>query len=46
MSIRVLIVEAPGRRIIVDTCLGDDKKAPRIPTWSERTGASSPSSCL
>lgn len=33
MSVHALVVEAPGRRIIVDTCIGNDK--PRaIPTWS------------
>ncbi len=26
MSIHALVVEAPGRRIIVDTCIGNDKK--------------------
>src|SRR4029453_2071190 len=36
MSIHALIVEAPGRRIIVDTCLGNDKKERRIPTWNDR----------
>jgi glyoxylase-like metal-dependent hydrolase (beta-lactamase superfamily II) len=37
MSIHALIVEAPGRRILVDTCLGNDK--PRdIPGWSHRQG--------
>jgi glyoxylase-like metal-dependent hydrolase (beta-lactamase superfamily II) len=37
MSIHALIVEAPGRRILVDTCLGNDK--PRdIPGWSNRQG--------
>jgi glyoxylase-like metal-dependent hydrolase (beta-lactamase superfamily II) len=37
MSIHTLIIEAPGRRILVDTCLGNDK--PRdIPTWSMRQG--------
>src|SRR5690242_19216495 len=37
MSIHALIVEAPGRRIVVDTCLGNDK--PRdIPGWSNRQG--------
>ncbi len=37
MSIHALIVEAPGRRILVDTCLGNDK--PRdIPNWSMRQG--------
>src|SRR6185436_16320239 len=38
MSIHALIVEAPGRRIIVDTCLGNDKKDRRIPTWNDRQG--------
>src|SRR5690349_17534460 len=37
MSIHALVVEAPGRRILVDTCLGNDK--PRdIPGWSMRQG--------
>lgn len=37
MSIHALVVEAPGRRILVDTCLGNDK--PReIPGWSNRQG--------
>src|SRR5499427_2567363 len=38
MSIHALLVEAPGRRIIVDTCLGNDKKDRRIPTWNDRHG--------
>ena len=38
MSIHALMVEAPGRRIIVDTCLGNDKKDRRIPTWNDRQG--------
>jgi len=38
MSIHALMVEAPGRRIIVDTCLGNDKKDRRIPTWNDRHG--------
>src|SRR5215475_6326578 len=38
MSIHALMVEAPGRRIIVDTCLGNDKKGRRIPTWNDRRG--------
>jgi glyoxylase-like metal-dependent hydrolase (beta-lactamase superfamily II) len=33
MSIHALVVEAPGRRIIVDTCIGNDKQRD-IPTWS------------
>ncbi|MCB1512444.1 MAG: MBL fold metallo-hydrolase, partial [Hyphomicrobiaceae bacterium] len=38
MSIHALVVEAPGRRIIVDTCLGNDKQGRRVPTWNERQG--------
>ena len=34
MSIHALVVEAPGRRIVVDTCLGNDKTGRRIPTWN------------
>jgi len=39
MSIHALLVEAPGRRIIVDTCLGNDKKERRVPTWNDRQGS-------
>jgi glyoxylase-like metal-dependent hydrolase (beta-lactamase superfamily II) len=37
MSIHALIVETPDRRIIVDTCLGNDKQR-AIPGWHMRTG--------
>src|SRR6185503_8966329 len=33
MSIHALLVETPDRRIIVDTCIGNDKQRD-IPTWS------------
>jgi len=37
MSIHALVIEASGRCILVDTCLGNDK--PRdIPGWSNRQG--------
>jgi len=37
MSIHALVIEASGRRILVDTCLGNDK--PRnVPNWSMRQG--------
>ena len=43
MSIHALVVETPERRIIVDTCLGNDKEKRRIPTWNRlQTGLSSP----
>jgi len=35
MSIHALVVETPNRRIIVDTCLGNDKENRRIPTWNK-----------
>ena len=34
MSIHALVVETPSRRIVVDTCLGNDKESRRIPTWN------------
>ncbi len=34
MSIHALIVETPSRRIIVDTCLGNDKQDRHIPLWN------------
>jgi glyoxylase-like metal-dependent hydrolase (beta-lactamase superfamily II) len=37
MSIHSLIVESQGRKILVDTCLGNDKKR-AIPDWNMRTG--------
>ena len=38
MSIHALVVETPSRRIIVDTCLGNDKQNRRIPTWNDLHG--------
>ncbi|MCL2429566.1 MAG: MBL fold metallo-hydrolase [Alphaproteobacteria bacterium] len=38
MSIHTLIVETPERRILVDTCLGNDKERRRIPHWNNRQG--------
>jgi glyoxylase-like metal-dependent hydrolase (beta-lactamase superfamily II) len=38
MSIHSFVVEAPGRRIVVDTCLGNDKQGRRIPHWNDRDG--------
>lgn len=37
MSIHALIIETPQRRIMVDTCVGNDKQRD-IPTWSQRQG--------
>jgi glyoxylase-like metal-dependent hydrolase (beta-lactamase superfamily II) len=38
MSIHSLVVETPDRTVIVDTCLGNDKKDRRVPTWNDRQG--------
>src|SRR6516164_4465346 len=35
MSIHALVVATPTRRIVVDTCLGNDKENRRIPTWNK-----------
>ena len=35
MSIHSLIVETPTRRIIVDTCIGNDKENRGVPTWNK-----------
>jgi glyoxylase-like metal-dependent hydrolase (beta-lactamase superfamily II) len=38
MSIHALAIETPERRIVVDTCLGNDKEGRRIPTWNNLQG--------
>ena len=38
MSIHALIIETPERRIIVDTCLGNDKQR-NIPAWNMLQGS-------
>lgn len=38
MSIHSFVVETPQRRIVVDTCLGNDKQNRRIPHWNHRQG--------
>ena len=35
MSIHALVIKTPRRRMIVDTCLGNDKENRRIPTWNK-----------
>ena len=39
MSIHALVVETPERRIVVDTCLGNDKQNRRIPSWNNLQGS-------
>jgi glyoxylase-like metal-dependent hydrolase (beta-lactamase superfamily II) len=38
MSIHSFVVETPSRRIVVDTCLGNNKENRRIPHWNNREG--------
>jgi glyoxylase-like metal-dependent hydrolase (beta-lactamase superfamily II) len=34
-SIHALVVETPTRKILVDTCVGNDKSRPRVPHWDK-----------
>lgn len=34
MSVHALVVETPSRRVIVDTCIGNDKQQRAIPAWN------------
>ena len=38
MSIHALVVEAGGLRIVVDTCLGNEKQGRHVPTWNDLKG--------
>jgi glyoxylase-like metal-dependent hydrolase (beta-lactamase superfamily II) len=38
MSIHALVVETPSHRIVVDTCLGNDKTGRQAPHWNNRQG--------
>jgi glyoxylase-like metal-dependent hydrolase (beta-lactamase superfamily II) len=38
MAIQALVVETRNRRIVVDTCLGNDKQDRRIPRWNNLHG--------
>jgi glyoxylase-like metal-dependent hydrolase (beta-lactamase superfamily II) len=39
MSIHTFAVETPTHRIVVDTCLGNDKQNRRIPAWNNLQGS-------
>jgi glyoxylase-like metal-dependent hydrolase (beta-lactamase superfamily II) len=39
LSVHALIIETPRRRIMVDTCFGNDKQGRAIPHWNERQGS-------
>jgi len=38
MSIHALVIETPTRRMIVDTCLGNEKQGRAVPTWNDLHG--------
>ncbi|MGE0407826.1 MAG: MBL fold metallo-hydrolase [Amphiplicatus sp.] len=38
MSFHALVIETPDRRIVVDTCVGNDKPRPAIPAWDNLQG--------
>jgi glyoxylase-like metal-dependent hydrolase (beta-lactamase superfamily II) len=38
MSIHSFLVSTPTRKLIVDTCLGNDKQHRRVPHWNGRSG--------
>ena len=39
-SIHTLVVQTPARRIVVDTCLGNDKQGRAVPHWNDRRALS------
>src|SRR5690349_3915775 len=38
MSVHALVLETPGRRIVVDTCIGNDKQDRAVPWWNNMQG--------
>jgi glyoxylase-like metal-dependent hydrolase (beta-lactamase superfamily II) len=38
MSVHALVVETPSRRIVVDTCVGNDKQSRALPQWNNMQG--------
>lgn len=34
LSVHALLVEAPGLKLVVDTCIGNDKQGRKVPTWN------------
>jgi glyoxylase-like metal-dependent hydrolase (beta-lactamase superfamily II) len=40
MSVHALLIESQGQRIVVDTCVGNDKNLPAVKAWHKKTGGS------
>ncbi len=38
MSVHALVVETPTRRMVVDTCIGNDKQNRQVPAWNNLQG--------
>ena len=38
MAVQALVVETPSRRIVVDTCIGNDKEGRGVPRWNNLQG--------
>ena len=38
MSVHALLVESQGRRIVIDTCIGNDKNLPILKAWHKKQG--------
>lgn len=38
MHVQALLIESQGRRIVVDTCVGNNKSLPGMKYWHEKTG--------
>ena len=38
MNVQALLIESQGQRIVVDTCVGNDKNLPAMKYWHEKTG--------
>src|SRR5690348_16810303 len=38
MSVHALVVETPGRRLVIDTCIGNDKQNRAVPWWNGMQG--------
>jgi glyoxylase-like metal-dependent hydrolase (beta-lactamase superfamily II) len=38
MSVHALVIETPSRRIVIDTCIGNDKQNRAVPWWNNMQG--------
>ena len=40
MSVHALLIESQGQRVVVDTCIGNEKSLPGLKAWHQKTGGS------